>query len=208
MIRHNARMDKEIISRKQALALGLKRYFTGKPCKHGHISDRYVSGACAQCIGSASAAYYAANSEKLRATRAAYSAAYYADNPEKARAATAAWQKAHPEKLRAAAKKYQSNNPEKFAANNSKRRATKIAAMPESYTDFDEFVMQEAAEACKRREAMTGYKWEVDHMTPLSRGGLHHYTNIQVIPKSINRSKGNRLIYTKPGEWVATLPGA
>ena len=28
----------QIISRKQAIAQGLKRYFTGKPCKWGHIA--------------------------------------------------------------------------------------------------------------------------------------------------------------------------
>lgn len=40
----------EIISRKEAQALGLKRYFTGKPCGKGHIAERYVSDtACLQC---------------------------------------------------------------------------------------------------------------------------------------------------------------
>lgn len=40
----------ELITRKQAKAKGLKRYFTGVPCKHGHISDRHVStAACREC---------------------------------------------------------------------------------------------------------------------------------------------------------------
>lgn len=39
-----------IISRKEAKEKGLKRYFTGKPCKHGHICERYVNrGACIEC---------------------------------------------------------------------------------------------------------------------------------------------------------------
>ena len=33
----------EIISRKEAKKIGLKRYFTGKTCKHGHIEERIVS---------------------------------------------------------------------------------------------------------------------------------------------------------------------
>ena len=37
------------ISRAQAKAQGLKYYFTGKPCKHGHISIRYVRGQCVGC---------------------------------------------------------------------------------------------------------------------------------------------------------------
>jgi 5-methylcytosine-specific restriction endonuclease McrA len=30
----------EIISREDAIAKGLKRYFTGDPCKHGHVTER------------------------------------------------------------------------------------------------------------------------------------------------------------------------
>jgi len=38
------------ISRKQARQKGKIRYFTGKPCKYGHISERYTSiGTCVQC---------------------------------------------------------------------------------------------------------------------------------------------------------------
>src|ERR1044071_8596093 len=33
----------KIISREEALAAGLKRYFTGKPCRNGHIAERNTS---------------------------------------------------------------------------------------------------------------------------------------------------------------------
>lgn len=37
-------------SRKEAMRQGTTRYFTGKPCKHGHIAERLVStGACDEC---------------------------------------------------------------------------------------------------------------------------------------------------------------
>ena len=40
----------ELITRKEAKALGLKNYFTGEPCKHGHIDQRkVVSGQCIEC---------------------------------------------------------------------------------------------------------------------------------------------------------------
>lgn len=39
-----------LITRKEAKNLGLKRYFTGKPCKHGHVDERYVNaGNCCRC---------------------------------------------------------------------------------------------------------------------------------------------------------------
>lgn len=40
----------EIITRKQAQAEGLKRYFTGKPCRHGHVAERWVANrGCIEC---------------------------------------------------------------------------------------------------------------------------------------------------------------
>jgi hypothetical protein len=40
----------QIISRAEAKAKGLKRYFTGKPCKHGHVAEREVFNAtCVEC---------------------------------------------------------------------------------------------------------------------------------------------------------------
>ena len=39
-----------IITRTEAQAQGLKTYFTGKPCKHGHVAERYTSrGICVEC---------------------------------------------------------------------------------------------------------------------------------------------------------------
>jgi hypothetical protein len=40
----------EIITRDEAIALGLRMYFDGQPCKHGHIVERYVNGnECLEC---------------------------------------------------------------------------------------------------------------------------------------------------------------
>jgi hypothetical protein len=43
-------LDMDIITHKEARQLGLPKYFTGKPCKHGHISERYtLGGTCVTC---------------------------------------------------------------------------------------------------------------------------------------------------------------
>ena len=37
--------------RAKAKELGERFYFTGKPCKHGHISKRYTDkGTCCECM--------------------------------------------------------------------------------------------------------------------------------------------------------------
>lgn len=41
----------EITSKEEAKARGLHRFYTGKPCKHGHNSERYVSSkGCVTCL--------------------------------------------------------------------------------------------------------------------------------------------------------------
>ena len=48
-----------IISRDEARQKGLKRFFTGKPCKHGHVCERRVdSSECAECGRTRGRAYH------------------------------------------------------------------------------------------------------------------------------------------------------
>lgn len=59
-----------IISRKQARALGLKRFFTGKPCKQGHVAERGVAGGCCiVCREARVKAWNATNPKRRKVTR-------------------------------------------------------------------------------------------------------------------------------------------
>ncbi|MDB4352871.1 hypothetical protein OAA60_05530 [Porticoccaceae bacterium] len=43
-------MEIKKTTKAEAKEKGLKRYFVGKPCKRGHVSERYVAdGACCEC---------------------------------------------------------------------------------------------------------------------------------------------------------------
>jgi len=128
---------------------------------------------------------------------------HYAENRDAYKAKAAGWVSQNPERRREIARSWADRNPHKMLEQRHARRARKVAATPADFDDFDQFVIQEAAEACKRREAMHGEPFEIDHMIPLAKGGLHKFDNIQVIPARLNRSKGSRMIYTKPGEWLA-----
>jgi uncharacterized protein (DUF924 family) len=56
----------EIITRKEAQEKGLPRYFTGKPCKHGHVCERLVSQkVCIECKQKFDKGYYVKNKERL-----------------------------------------------------------------------------------------------------------------------------------------------
>ena len=69
-----------IISRKDARAAGLKRYFTGKPCCRGHVCERWVSDkTCMECRrrmanSTRKAKWEAANPWRRRASSARYRA--------------------------------------------------------------------------------------------------------------------------------------
>lgn len=39
------------LPRRDALALGVPRYFTGRPCSQGHVAERHTSsGTCCECV--------------------------------------------------------------------------------------------------------------------------------------------------------------
>lgn len=63
----------QVISRKEAKAAGLKRFFTGKPCKNGHIAEISVSSyVCMECGNARNKAKYHADLEKSRIDRRKY----------------------------------------------------------------------------------------------------------------------------------------
>ncbi|MDO1559816.1 HNH endonuclease [Brevundimonas sp. 2R-24] len=39
---------------------------------------------------------------------------------------------------------------------------------------------------------LTGHPWHVDHIVPLSRGGLHHQDNLIAMRADLNLAKGAR----------------
>lgn len=60
----------EKITRMQAAKEGRSRFFTGNKCKHGHVSERYVSsGACIECCNAAKVEYNRKIVKVMRAAR-------------------------------------------------------------------------------------------------------------------------------------------
>ena len=47
--------------------------------------------------------------------------------------------------------------------------------------------------------------WEVDHIIPISKGGLHTLENLQYLPMSENRSKGSKILVPAAGLEPARL---
>lgn len=90
-------------------------------------------------------------------------------------------------------------------ATEAKRRATKLNQTPD-YANLD---------LIKRIYLNCPEGFHVEHMLPLSRGGLHHENNLCYLPESVNISKGDRTIeefgqeqfHASAVYWQTTLEG-
>jgi hypothetical protein len=114
-------VNPNIIGRDEARALGLKRFFTGRPCKRGHVAERGVSGGkCVECRHE----LRAANLEKARERDRENTRKYRAADPERVRENWRRWRDAHLEKAR-----------EGERLRHNKRRAAQRRAPDQSLTE-------------------------------------------------------------------------
>lgn len=76
----------KIISRAEALKQKLKKYFTGKPCIHGHIAERWIDGHCTVCHIRTMASSFQNTKEKRKEYRLTNVRTWETLNPEKHKA--------------------------------------------------------------------------------------------------------------------------
>lgn len=138
--------------------------------------------ACRACSSSAARAWNLANKARANATCARYKTrnpqvhkAWVETNRPHYNAYQREWRKT---KVRA----------NEYASSQKTRRVTPLWA--------NRFFLKEAYRLARQRSITTALAWEVDHIIPLNHPlicGLHVETNIRVIPRTANRSRGNRV---------------
>ena len=182
-------LSQAIVTRAEAQARGLKRYFNGKPCKHGHICERWTKDwVCVECDRQRQRKAYAASPEK----RIAQSAAWRKANPEKAREQKAKYLKANPEKRREFNATYVKKHPGRDAQAKGRRRVrragTSVALTPHQQHQVNQIYL-----LMRRLTLATGTQYHVDHYIPVTKGGSHAPENLWVIPAEQNKRKGSKL---------------
>ncbi len=129
---------------------------------------------------------YAALKRAYRKKFPEYDIEYAKKNVDHLRVKNKRWQENNRDKCNAASRRYRQNNPDKHCAQSARRRASNLKATPRwSETVAIKQIYKTAAQL----------KLTVDHIVPLRSKfvcGLHVLANLQLLPRRVNSSKGNR----------------
>ncbi len=207
-------MAKKVPELIEARASGAPMYFTGRPCKEGHVALRLTSNStCMECSkrhGKTSREknpgrvqeWVAKNIEQVRATRAAWKLAnpekhkanvgrYYQNHKAEKLAYGAAWRETNAAKFQAARENwYAANRDQARASKRNRRRSVRLAEVRWADKARIASINRQAAELTRA----TGVPHEVDHIIPVVHPlvcGLHCQDNLQVLTAEQNRKKSN-----------------
>lgn len=140
--------------------------------------------------------YYLRNRDKCLAREKARAEALTLEECEERRAYRRGWGVENSERKRTSDREWRERNPHKISEYSRDKRLRKQRAMPEWLNEFQKAQILEAYDIAKARSVQTGVPHEVDHIVPLGGKeacGLHVPWNLRVVPRSENRSKGNRM---------------
>ena len=171
----------KVIKRKDALAQGLVRYFTGKPCKKGHVDERTsVKGMCCQCQRDTAAACWRSGSSWVQ------------QDKSRSTEAVRKWTANHTAQKAKKNQDWRTSNRSEVNAHSAKRRAAKLQRTP-LWADKEQIGMwYSVAEVLSRG----GVSFHVDHVLPLQGKvvcGFHSHDNLQVLPWFENLRKSAKL---------------
>jgi hypothetical protein len=127
-----------------------------------------------------------------RNTKALWNAA----NAEKHRCWIKAWEAKNKDKVKAAQRKWYLANKDKVKAKTRARQAALLKRTPAWINEIHKERMETQYKLASLLSKITGTPWEVDHILPLQGkivSGFHVPENLQVIARTENRSKHNRV---------------
>jgi len=190
-------------TRKEAQELGVKYYFTGEPCKHGHIAPRKTKGSCVECLK--------VEWQEAAEKRVNYFREY--NKREDVKERKNAWYEVNREQVIQAAatrplevkrvyqKTWKERNVVWVRADTKSRRRKHRLATPKWLSRKQKSEIRQIYQIAITMSKTTGEQYVVDHIVPLRSEhvcGLHVPWNLRVIPQQENLLKSNKLIDTTP----------
>jgi hypothetical protein len=178
-----------LVSRASAEAAGLSTYFTGAPCKNGHITlRRVVSSVCVACQVAFDHRRWL---EKRDVLGPANLARHYEKRDQRLAQRRENWAK-NSDRYKAMNRSWRAANPGLVLAMNAARKAHIKRATP-PWSDLRE-IAKIYVEA-RRITVETGVEHHVDHIVPLKGVlvcGLHVPLNLRVVRAQVNLQKKNK----------------
>ena len=190
-------------TRKEAQDKNVKYYFTGEPCKHGHIAPRKTKGACVECLK--------VEWQQAAEKRADYFREY--NKREDVKDRKNEWYEANKEQVIQAAatrplevkrvyqKAWKERNTVWVRADTKARRRKHREATPKWLSRQQKSEIRQLYQIAITMTKTTGEQYVVDHIVPLRSEvvcGLHVPWNLRVITQEENLLKSNKLIDTTP----------
>jgi hypothetical protein len=99
--------------------------------------------------------------------------------------------KKKPQKYRDKSKRWRENFPDLHAEKRD-RYQNRLKAQTE-LTYLDRVKIRMIYQICKRISKCLQLRHDVDHIVPLYKGGLHHPSNLQILPARLNQMKGYKI---------------
>jgi len=164
-------------SQAEALRQGVTYYFTGNPCKHGHLSERFAKNRnCRECL-------------RIRNRARTHTKDYWIDYGDEQ----------YKERKRQNARKYYNARSHKRAVRKRRffEKASRVATS-KGVTELRRLRLE-----AQLLSIDTGVKHEVDHIIPLIHPqvcGLSVPANCQVLTKAQNRRKARRFSQKEQSE--------
>jgi 5-methylcytosine-specific restriction endonuclease McrA len=190
-------------TRKKAQDSGAKYYFTGEPCKHGHIAPRKTKGSCVDCLkvewqeAAEKRSDYFREYNKREDVKDRKNDWYLANKEQVIAAASTR----PPEVLRQYRNVWKENNKTQVRADTKARRRKHRLATPKWLSRKQKSEIRQIYQIAITMSKTTGEQYVVDHIVPLRSElvcGLHVPWNLRVIPQEENLLKSNKLIDTAP----------
>jgi len=185
------------VKRSEAMAANLPRYFTGRPCRHGHVSERTtIDGHCLGCNQMRAPEKYKKEAVKARARIMEWRKANPEENRKRNRRSAQKhpgtgrdWEKSNRAKRRRQHSEWCKNHPIYVKVKGQRKRARKRQAEG-SHTAADvRRILKMQRGKCAYCRRKLGPDFHVDHIVALAKGGSNYPSNIQLTCGFCNCSK-------------------
>ena len=186
-------------TRAEAKSTGAKYYFTGEPCKHGHVALRKTKGSCVECLkieweeGNQARVEYFREYNRREEVKDRKNE-WYQENREMV-INNAATRPAHV--LREYRNTWKTNNKTQIRADTKARRRKHREATPKWLSRKQRSEIRQVYQIAITMTQTTGEQYVVDHIVPLRSEvvcGLHVPWNLRVITQEENLKKSNKFL--------------